>query len=576
MMDENVWEETLNVNPAQAAIMLMRAKSKYVIYSRGTGKSFINGSEVDENVRTMPRGVTTLAQSTFGQALTKTLPSTFKMLEQLGYKRYDEKTKIGDYVVCRRPPDGWYRPYEQIMSYDHCITFSNGHCLYLLTQDGNSRGPNADYNITDEALTLNKEKFDQEVAPTNRGNEHIFGRKSKSPILKHHGNTFLSSMPYTPEQKWLLEPAQYYEKERSVRLFDVWNKIVRLQLQLIEAAIAKDTLLYKELWNETIRLRRTITPFVSHDGILFILGSIFDNIANVGMSYIINMYRLMDKLSFMIEILNFYIEKIDSCYYSIDERHVYYNATNDSFIRDFAEDHNYNWNELAKNDDSRRDLDCDPNRPIELTCDWGSAASFMEVAQERNYDFVTKLISPSPIDNNINEFFVKRDEEEDTMINALIDKFCHYYRHHIRKHVVFHRDKYGDAHRANNKKTYNEIAVERLIKKGWTVEQKTHRGIEPPQHEKYLLWASILAEKDSRFPRKRFNGSKCKYTLISMNNTRVIEDRDGRFAKDKRSERNKSILPEEATHFGDAVDKRVWIKYGHLILKSYSFVDARI
>lgn len=573
---EDSWEETLNVNPAQAAIMLMRAKTKYVIYSRGTGKSFINGSEVDENVRIMPRGVTTLAQSTFGQALTKTLPSTFKMLEQLGYQRYDEKTKIGDYVVCRRPPDGWYRPYEQIMSYDHCITFSNGHCLYLLTQDGNSRGPNADYNITDEALTLNKEKFDQEVAPTNRGNEHIFGKKSKDPVWKHHGNTFLSSMPYTPEQKWLLEPSTYYEKERGVRLFDVWNKIVRLQLQLIEAAIDKDVKLYKELWNETIRLRRTITPFVSNDGILFILGSIFDNIANVGMSYIINMYKLMDKLSFMIEILNFYIEKIDSCYYSIDERHVYYNATNDSYIRDFAEDNNYNWSELANNNDSRRDLDCDPNRPIELTCDWGSTASFMEVGQERNFDFVTKQITPYTIDNNINEFFVKRDEEDDTMINALIDKFCDYYRNHSKKHVVFYRDKYGDAHRANNKKTYNEIAVERLIKKGWTVEQKTHRGIEPPQHEKYLLWASILAEKDNRFPRKRFNGSKCKYTLISMNNTRVVEDRDGRFAKDKRSERNKSILPEEATHFGDAVDKRVWIKYGHLILKSYSFVDARI
>ena len=32
-----------------------------------------------------------------------------------------------------------------------------------------------------------------------------------------------------------------------------------------------------------------------------------------------------------------------------------------------------------------------------------------------------------------------------------------------------------------------------------------------------------------------------------MNNTRVIEDREGRFAKDKRSERNQSILPEEAS-----------------------------
>lgn len=575
-MIENVWEENLNLNPAQVAFIMMPAKNKYAIYSRGTGKSFINGSEVDENVRLMPRGVTTLAQATYGQALTKTLPSTFKMLEMLGYKRFDTKTGTGDYVVCRRPPEGWYLPYEHIMSYDHCISFSNGHCLYLLTQDGNSRGPNADYNITDEALTLDKEQFDQEVAPTNRGNEHIFGKKSASPVYKHHGNTFLSSMPYTAEQKWLLESAKYYEDERGIRLFEVWNKIVRLQMQLIDAAIAKDAKLYKEIWNETVRLRRTITPFVSHDGVLFILGSIFDNIANVGMSYITNMYRLMDKLSFMIEILNFYIERIEGCYYNLDERHVYYNATNDSFIRDFAEDNDFDWKKLGNNDDSRRDLDCDPTKPIELTCDWGSAASFMEVAQERNYDFVTKLLSKTSIDNNINEFFVKRDEEEDTMINALVDKFCHYYRYHSKKHVVYHRDKYGDAHRANNKKTYNEIAVDRLVKHGWSVEQKTHAGIEPPQHEKYLLWSCILAETDTKFPKKRFNGTKCKFTLISMNNTQVIEDNQGRFAKDKRSERNKSILPEEATHFGDAVDKRVWIKYGHLILNRYSFVDSRV
>ena len=328
-MDNNVWEEEISVNPAQMAFWLQPAKNKYAIYSRGSGKSFICGAEVDENVRTMPRAVTTLAQATYGQALTKTLPSTFKMLEQLNYKRYDTKTKTGDYVVCRKPPEGWYMPYEHIMSFEHCITFSNGHCLYILTQDGNSRGPNADYNITDEALTISKEQFDQEVAPTNRGNEHIFGKKAKEPILKHHGNTFLSSMPYTPEQKWLLEPAKYYEEERGIQLFDTWNKIVKLQMQLIDAKINNDTALFKEIWNETIRIRRTITPFVSKDNTLFILGSIFDNIANVGMNYIINQYNVMDKLTFMIEILNYIVDKIDHCYYNFDDRHRYYNATND-------------------------------------------------------------------------------------------------------------------------------------------------------------------------------------------------------------------------------------------------------
>ncbi len=509
-MESNVWEEEIVVNPAQLAFWLQPAKNKYAIYSRGTGKSFICGAEVDENVRLMPRGVTTLAQATYGQALTKTLPSTFKMLEMLGYKRYDTKTKTGDYIVCRQPPEGWYRPYEHLMSFEHCITFSNGHCLYILTQDGNSRGPNADYNITDEALTLDKEQFDQEVAPTNRGNEHVFGRKSVHPLLKHHGNTFLSSMPYTPEQKWLLEPAKYYEEERGIHLFDVWNKIVKLQMQLIDAKIANDAGLFKEIWNETIRLRRTITPFVSKDNTLFILASIFDNIANVGMSYIINQYNIMDKLTFMIEILNYMVDKIDHCYYNLDDRHRYYNATNDSFIRDFAENTEFDWKQLAATD-SRMDADCNPNQPLEIVCDWGSSASFMEVAQPSHFDWAAKMLHPNRmVDNTINEFFVKRAEEDDTEINALMDKFCHYYRFHPCRIVEFYRDRYGDAHRANSKKTYNEIAIARLEKNGWKVNQHTHRGIEPPQHDKYLLWSYICAETDERYPLKQIGRASCR------------------------------------------------------------------
>lgn len=575
-MEHNVWEEEIVLNPAQMAYLLMQAKNKYVIYSRGTGKSFIVGAEVDENVRLMPRGVTTLAQATYGQALTKTLPSTFKLLEQLGYKRYDTKTRTGDYVVCRTPPEGWYRPYEHLMSYEHCITFSNGHVLYILTQDGNSRGPNADFNITDEALTLDKEQFDQEVAPTNRGNEHIFGRKSKTPLFKHHGNAFFSSMPYEPEQKWLLEPAKYYEDERDIHLFDVWNRIVKLQLQLIDAKLDNDVQLFKEIWNETIRLRRSITPFVSQDGTLFILASIFDNLANVGLSYIMNQYKVMDKLTFMIEILNFIVDKIDHCYYNLDERHKYYKATNDSFIRDFAENIDWDWKQLADTD-SRMDADCNPNQAIEVSFDWGSNASFLEVAQCGHFDFVTKTLYKNRlVDNTINEFFVRNDKLDDTVVNVLVDRFCHYYRYHPHKTVHYYRDRYGDIRHANSKKTYNESAIERLQRHGWTVVQYTHRGIEPPQHDKYLLWSSITAETDERYPLKRFNASKCKYILISMNNTRVRTNSSGKWEKDKRSERNDSILPEEATHFGDCVDKRVWTKYGDILTKRTFFVDARI
>ena len=82
-MQHNVWEEPLLVNPAQLSLMLLPAKTKYALMSRASGKSFITGYEIDEKVRLMPRGITTVTQATIGQPLTKTLPSAFKMLESL-------------------------------------------------------------------------------------------------------------------------------------------------------------------------------------------------------------------------------------------------------------------------------------------------------------------------------------------------------------------------------------------------------------------------------------------------------------------------------------------------------------
>jgi hypothetical protein len=338
---EQFWEENVSLNSFQISAMMFKAKLKYLIAGRATGKSFINGAEVDENVRTMPRGITTVTQDTLGQALTKTLPSTFKFLENLGYKRYDPKTKSGDYVVCLKPPAHFYEPYERLMSYEHVITFSNGHGLYLLSQAAGARGPNADYNITDEALTIDKVKFDQEAAATNRGNEEMFGFRSVNPIYKHHGSTFTSSMGFLPEHKWLTDPAEYYDKEAGIQLFVVWNKIVNLQLQLIQAKIANDEPLAVELFKESIRLRKTITPFVSKDGTLFMLSNAFDNIHNIGFSYIIKMYKVMDIVTFMIEILNFYLNKVTDCYYALDDRHVYYKADNDDYIRGIADNNQF-------------------------------------------------------------------------------------------------------------------------------------------------------------------------------------------------------------------------------------------
>jgi len=562
--------EILDFNAPQKLSVINDAKSEVDIEGRGTGKSYKIGWEINQIVRTMPRSISSITGRTYGQVLTRTLPSTLKLLEKLGY----EKDK--DYVIGVKPLKTFISPYEKVTKFENFISFSNGTGFMLLSQErlGSSRGPNLDREIVDEALTLNKKRYDEEVSPANRGNEEHFGFKSQKRIKQHHGFRYVSSMPYTQEQKWLLKFGDYYMEEASIPLFDTWNRIVKLQLQLIAAYKADDKRLFKDIWNECVRLKKKIAPFVSKDGLLFTLANAFDNIQNLGMSYIIREYDKQTLLTFMVEILNWIIDQIENCYYSLDSQvHIYYDAYNDDYIRGVAEDSNWDVAQL-ENENCKCDLDCDPSRSLEIVPDWGSHIALFSIGQERNYNFVTKIVET--VDCTINEFFVKPNTPG-VMIDDLVDKVTNYYGPHPTRKIIYFRDRYGDSKNpsAKSSKSYNEQAIERFQRNGWTVEARVHKGMEPPQHDKYLMWMNILKGKDPRYPKFIINGRKCKYTLISMNNTQVI-DKDGKFEKDKGSERKKTILPEEATHFGDAVDKRMWTKYGHLLhMYQSTFVSPR-
>ena len=142
--------ELVHLNSPQLISVLSGAPSQVDIHGRGTGKSYIIGWEINNLVRRMPRSVTAITGRTFGQIYTRTLPSSLKFLEQIGYE------KDRDFVIGRRPPKGWLTPYEKITRYDNFISFSNGTGFLLLSQEreGSARGPNIDREIVDEALTF--------------------------------------------------------------------------------------------------------------------------------------------------------------------------------------------------------------------------------------------------------------------------------------------------------------------------------------------------------------------------------------------------------------------------------------
>jgi len=556
----------LSANSAQMSGIILQPKKHVTVEGRGTGKSYDIGFLIDRLVRAFPRGVIAITGQTYGQLLTRTLPSSFKVLDQMPYK------KDVNFIIGKKPPS-WYKDsYEQISKFENVISFSNGTRFVLISQaeKGSGRGANTDFEIVDEALTINKEQYDYEVVPTNRGNREFFGH-----IPFHHGFKYSTSMPPTKQGRWVLEYANYYEDEAGIPLLNIWNRIVKMQLELLDETDPKQ---FADQWNEIQRVRKQIIPFVSKDGILFTLSNAFDNINQLGLSYLKDSKKKLPSFIFLVEMMNFMFEKVESCFYAINEdKQIYYNGLDDSKLLNIALSSNYDMNLLSKQS-SGYDKDCLTSLPLEIVFDWGARISVMSVSQERNTDMVTGITDNKKYQTFINEFFVKPDENSNLLIKELCTLFTDYYKNHTNKNLIFYRDRYGDNRQPNvlYSKTYNQQARGYLEKAGWTVREEVHRGSEPPQSDKYNLWGNILMENNNNLPRVRFNANKCKYTLISMNNAQV-KDENGKVVKDKSSERKSSgVLPEEATHFSDAVDKIIWTKYGCTIQEERTSLPVMI
>lgn len=560
-------ELNIPVNRIQMMCKVLAPKNLVLVCGRATGKSWILGQRCDEAIRRMPRCVIGMPVKTFGMGYTGTFQTMLSALEKFGYLR------DGNYVVNRRPPESWLDPYNKVEKCENTISTANGCKLVMFsqTETGTMRGANVDKIMADEVLTLSEEKLMKEAFPTNRGNLEHFGKGAHHACHLHHGFDMTTSMPYTREARWVLKYADYYRELHNCDILGIWNRIVNLQMQLLETATPAQ---FAECWNDIERIRRLMPPKISPDGTLFYLANAFDNLKNVGLKYIKDMQATLTKLEFYTEVLNLYTDRVEDCFYNINpQRQVYFTGldaekmTKDGVIL------------LGKSEVAKRtassvyDRDCDPDRPLEVAPDWGSQISLFVVCQtfpkEQPVMTESQFYEPDPQFSGdhlyqINEFFAKPDSGGQGIIDRICTRLVSYYAGHRNKTIVFYRDRYGDHRNPNvlNARSYNDQAVDCFRRAGWNVIVKVHKGMEPPQSDKYLLWSDILSEKASCPVRYRINGNRCRFTLISMNNARMIYG-DDRFRKDKSSERPSSgVLPEEATHFSDAIDKLVWTKYG--------------
>ncbi len=548
-------------NSPQLRSILIDAPNDYNVMGRGLGKtSGILAYKTLRNLKYMPRACGAIVQSTYQASMTRVLPSLIAGWERLNF------IQDVDYVIGKKPPLKWkwISPFEPPKKCDYFLWTAWGSGMYFISQDmkGSSNGLNLAWVAGDEAKYLDYQQYLDETFPTLRAEHNRYGE-----LPFHCSQLFVTSMPTAADAKWILKMEDQVDLEKKALLDNILFEVLELRNAFPSApkykkkAISRRLSILEEMANNIRRAIRNDDGEIIEDGFTFYQeASSIENVAVLGDAYIAKMRRTMPDFIFNAEILNIRPDTIDGCFYP-DLRiedvkqggHTYV-----GFNNPYIESLNYNFQRIG-NVNCSMDADCNTNQPLRIAIDWGAKINSMSITQ------------PHPEENAlyfINELFVTGDE----FLDHLAMDFINYYAPHHKKEVLIIPGHDGNNEQANSNMTYIEQFSAILRKHKWTVIVVERRKA-PTHAEKYYLNHIILSEADPKVPKVRFNRDKCKYTINSMLNAPVYQDGTGRIRKNKASERNENIEPEDATHLSDTFDMQVEYAFGNQLHTYEDFQD---
>ncbi len=441
------------LNRAQQEALAVAANTEVDICGRRFGKSFgIVSLRIMRNVLFMPGSTGGFIASSFKQAHTRTLPAALSGLAEFGW------IEGIHYVIGKRPPAklGYGKPIVPVHNLEDVVTFFNGTQMIIISQDVkmSSNSVTFDWLIADEAKGLNYDKLKDETFPANGGTRRYF-----SDCPWHHSMLFVSDMPVLKSGRWLLN---YREKSDP----EVIKLIKGLLYKIWEV---------EHTWPESekkvtqIRDLKTLLNQLRRIAVFYREWSTFENVDVVGLSYIKQMKRDLPPLVFQTSILSKRIERLSDGFYPNyrDSLHTYI-ANNNKPLENAVYGLKINTSDMG----CLLDGDVDLKAPISIAMDYNANINWL-VAGQRSGDKLLVLKS----------FYVKYERK----LRELIDDFCHYYRYHLTRDVVFYYDSTAlGSNYAVSSDDFASIAKEQFLKNGWKVES-IFIGRPMKHNEKYSL-----------------------------------------------------------------------------------------
>lgn len=521
--------------------MLVRAWETYGVMSRGTGKSSgIISPWLISQIKDMPRSQGGILGATFQQLLVRTLPPVISNWEKMGYVR-DVHFIIGKEPTTKwKKMWNWSPPHTMPLDSKYAVYWFNGAVQLLISQDrvGSSNGLSLSYLCGDEAKLLNKERMDDEVMPTLRGDRSHFGHLSC-----YRGKMFTTDMPTNPKGKWILEKESLMDKQQIELIMQAQLKVNLLRKDLI----GKTPTVQQRAMAEINQFERALLK-LRKGSVYYAEADVFENLDVLGKEYVEDMRKSLSPTKFRTSILNERLNKIEGGFYGLldESKH-----GTDWFNYNYIDGQEYKLDKLTKELDCRQDAGMIQNQPLDVSFDYGAAINCMVIGQEVGKEYRV-----------FNALYVLHPQ----LIRDLVDKFCTYYKYYKTKEVNFYYDHTAVAQSGVTDMNYLTEVLAAFNKRGWHVNQY-YCGQAPRHETKYEFWGVLLQEEDDRLPRFRYFRTRCEYLEMSMQRAGVKKGRKG-FEKDKMPERDPNVPSEEATHLSDAVDTLLFFKYNHNLAQS--------
>ena len=309
-------------NKPQRLTQLIAANTTVIVAGRRTGKTdSIAAPFVLRNMQRMPGSTGGIVVPTFKHGLTNTLPGLLAAWKRWGY------INGLHYVVGRKPPKSFARPIIEPNDYEHVISFYNGSCAVIISQDrpGSSNSLTLSWLLVDEAKFIDYQKLKDETLPANGGIKSHFGNHSCN-----HSIMILSDMPQTQKGSWFLHYRDKMDADliRTIEgtVYEIWRVKQRIRSLRTAGQPVPDYLQghLRRLDTALNKMRSVAVYYREYSSI--------ENLQLLGENYIKQMKRDLTPLTFQTSILcqRIGIAK-DGFYSSMREGHKY-NASDFEFL----------------------------------------------------------------------------------------------------------------------------------------------------------------------------------------------------------------------------------------------------